>query len=208
MKAVSTTILKRIRAKQRGWVFTPKDFLDVASRASVDQTLSRLTKKGVIRRLDRGLFDYPKQHPILGTLSPSSDSIAQAITAKTGDIAYPSGATSANMLGLTTQIPAKPAYLTNGKSRTKTFSGRTITLKHARVPIMDKLPMKLNITLQALSYLGKDGIDTQTIIQCANRLSDNDVKTLSIASTAVPSWLADIILQIKQVKYGQIRTSL
>ena len=61
---------------------------------------------------------------------------------------------------------------------------------------------------QALSYLGKDGIDTQTIIQCANRLSDNDVKTLSIASTAVPSWLADIILQIKQVKYGQIRTSL
>lgn len=208
MKAVSSTIIKRIRAKQRGWVFTPKDFLDIASRTSVDKTLSRLAKKGIIRRLDRGLFDYPKQHPVLGTLAPSSDNIAQAITAKTGDKVCPSGATAANMLGLSTQISAKLVYLTNGKSRTKTYFGRTITLKHARVPIMDKLPMKINITLQALYYLGKDGIDTQTIIQCANRLSDNDIKTLSIASTAVPSWLADIILQIKQVKYGQIRTSL
>lgn len=124
MMTISDTILRRIRAKQRGWVFTPKDFLDVGSRAAVDQTLSRLAKSGVIRRLDRGLFDYPKKHPILGMLSPAADKVAQAITSKTGDKAMPSGAMAANMLGLSTQVSAKPVFVTNGKSRSKPLAGR------------------------------------------------------------------------------------
>ena len=205
MEKISDTILRRIRAKQRGWVFTPRDFLDVGSRAAVDQTLSRLTKSGVIRRLDRGLFDYPKKHPILGMLSPASDKVAQAITSKTGNKAMPSGAMAANMLGLSTQVSAKPVFVTNGKSISKSLAGRIITLKHARVPIIDNIPDTVNLALQALSYLGKDGIDHQTVVQCASRLADADVKYLTKASHQVPGWIADIILQIKMAKYGQIR---
>lgn len=51
MSTIATTIIKRIRAKQRGWVFTPKDFLDIGTRAAVDQTLSRLVQKGLKRLL-------------------------------------------------------------------------------------------------------------------------------------------------------------
>ena len=116
---VANTITRRIRAKGRGWVFTPKDFLDVGVRATVDQTLSRLARKDDIRRLDRGLYDYPKQHDKLGTLSPSAGDLAQALATKTGDKIFPSGATSANYLGLSTQVPARPVYLTNGSSKTK-----------------------------------------------------------------------------------------
>ncbi len=202
MNVIADTIIKRIRAKQRGWVFTPKDFLDVGSRAAVDQTLSRLAKKGVIRRLDRGMYDYPKQHPTLGTLSPSADNLAQAIGSKTGDIVFPSGAAAANFLGLSTQVPAKPVYLTNGATRTRKVSGRTITLKHARVPIMDRLSNTANYTLQALSYLGKDGIDDQTIQQCAKRLDDADMKGLGNATPQVPWWMANVIMKIQQAKYG------
>lgn len=200
MKIVSATIIKRIRAKQRGWVFTPRDFLDIGSRASINKALSRLAKKGLIRRLDRGLFEYPKQHPVLGILAPNSDSIAQAITAKTGDKAYPSGAMAANMLGLSSQVPTKTSYLTNGKSRTKIFSDRIIDVKHARVPIIDTLPLKINMTLQALSYLGKSGTDNQTIAQCASILNDQEIKDLSMAIPHIPSWMTGIVLQIKQAK--------
>lgn len=63
-------IKRRIIGKGRGAVFTPADFLDLGSRASVDQTLSRLTDQGVIRRLARGIYDYPKTSPRLGRLSP------------------------------------------------------------------------------------------------------------------------------------------
>jgi hypothetical protein len=202
MSAIATTIIKRIRAKQRSWVFTPKDFLDVGTRAAVDQTLSRLVKKGIIRRLGRGVYDFPKQHPALGMLSPNADDLAQVISAKTGDFVFSSGAVAANHLGLSTQVPAKATYLTNGQSRTKKVAGRTITLKHARVPIMDRLSDTANFTLQALSYLGKDSIDDQTILQCARRLNDRDVKGLSAAAAHVPAWMADIIYRIQQVKHG------
>lgn len=206
MDAISTTIAKRIRAKKRGWIFTPKDFLDVGTRAAVDQVLSRLTKKKVIRRLDRGVYDYPKQHPTLGALSPSADDLAQAVGAKTGDTVFPSGATAANFLGLSTQVPAKPVYLTNGQSRTKKVAGRTIVLKHARVPIMDRISSAANFTLQALSYLGKDSIDDQTVQQCAKRLNDKDMKSLTAAVSQVPGWMADVILKIQRLKSDRFTT--
>ncbi len=202
MNAIAATITKRIRAKQRGWVFTPKDFLDTGARATIDQTLSRLVKKGIIRRLDRGVYDFPKLHPTLGMLSPSADDLAQAISTQTGDMVFPSGATAANFLGLSTQVPAKPVYLTNGLSRTRKVAGRTIVLKHAKVPIMDRLSSKANFALQALSYLGKDNLDDQTILQCAKRLDDQDLKGLRNAVSQVPSWMADAIFKIQQVKYG------
>lgn len=202
MNAIAATITKRIRAKQRGWVFTPKDFLDVGTRATVDQTLSRLVKKGAIRRLGRGVYDFPKIHATLGMLSPSADDLAQAISVQTGDTVFPSGAAAANFLGLSTQVPAKPAYLTNGASRTKKIAGRTIVIKHAKVPILDRLSSKANFTLQALSYLGKDNIDDQTILHCAKRLNDQDLKGLNNAAAQVPGWMADAIHKMQQVRYG------
>lgn len=205
MNAVADTITRRIRAKGRGWVFTPKDFLDVGTRATVDQTLSRLVQKGSIRRLDRGLYDYPKQHGKLGTLSPGADDLAQAIAVKTGDRIFPSGAAAVNYLGLSTQVPARPVYLTNGASRTKKIAGRTITLKHARVPIMNSITDRANFVLQALSYLGQNNIDDMVIQQCADRLDNRDMKDLSASVARLPGWMADVILRIQQTRHGQLR---
>lgn len=204
MNAVAQTISRRIRAKGRGWVFTPKDFLDVGTRAAVDQTLSRLVRKGTIRRLDRGVYDYPKQHDKLGTLSPCVGDLAQVIAAKTGDNIFPSGAAAANYLGLSTQVPARPVYLTNGASRTKTVAGRTIILKHARVPIMNSVTDRANFVLQALSYLGQRHIDDQIIEQCAARLDNRDMKDLSASVARIPGWMADIIFKIQQTRHGQM----
>ena len=71
--SVPDRVMKRVRASGRGSVFTPSDFLTVAARSSVDQALSRLVKGGQLRRLARGLYDFPKLHPKLGALSPAPD---------------------------------------------------------------------------------------------------------------------------------------
>lgn len=205
MGTITGQIIRRIHAKRRGWVFTPKDFLDMGSRAAVDQVLSRLVKKDKIRRLDRGLYDFPKQHATLGVLSPNVDSIAQALATQYGDIAFPSGAMAANLLGLSTQVPAKPTYMTNGISRTKNVAGRIIIFKHARVPLMRRFPDRINYLLQALSYLGKDSIDNDVIQRCAKRLDLRDVNSLSQAAPQVPGWLADILQKIQSAHHGTIR---
>jgi len=116
---ITSNIKQRIIGKGRGAIFAPSDFLDIGSRASVDQALSRLADQGVIRRLTRGLYDYPKKSPRFGFLSPSADDIAKAVARKDGQILQPSPSMAANQLGLSIQVPSKPTYMTDGPTRTK-----------------------------------------------------------------------------------------
>ena len=202
MNNISDNILKRIRAQKRGWVFTPKDFIKLGSRAAIDQALSRLTAKGIIRRLDRGLYDYPKLHAKLGTLSPGMADLANAKASQTGDIVFASGAMAANTLGLSTQVPAKPIYATNGKSKIVTIAGRTIIYKHSRVPILDSISNNANLALQGLYYFGKNNITSDIISKCAKRLDSKDLQQLSKVKSQIPSWLADTILKIENASYA------
>jgi hypothetical protein len=202
MKSITDQIISRIKRRKPGWVFTPRDFLDVGSRAAVDQVLSRLVKQGMVRRLDRGIYDYPKQSTLLGTLSPNPDNIARAMAA--GDDVFPSGAMAANLLGLSTQVPAKPSYLTNAPTRTRRVAGQTIQLKRARVALLDNIPDHANLALQALSYLGRHNIDDQIISRCARVLTDKDMSGLHQAMGRIPGWMADTIHKIEQAKHGQI----
>lgn len=205
MSTVTQQIIKRIRAKKRGWVFAPKDFLDLGARATVDQALSRLARQGIIRRLDRGVYDFPKQHALLGTLSPDTNGLARAVGPKKTRLVFASGATAVNALGLSTQVPAKPTYMTNGPSRTKKVAGRTVVFQHAKIPLLDDVSDAANLTLQALAHLGKDNIDGSILRRCADTLTDRDVRGLVAHADQNPSWLTDIILKIKKAKDGQVR---
>jgi len=67
-QSINNKVLSRIYCKKRGWVFTPVNFLDLGSRAAIDQILGRLARSGTIRRLARGLYDYPRKHPDFGDI--------------------------------------------------------------------------------------------------------------------------------------------
>lgn len=202
MSAVADKIMKRVRGKGRGWVFTPKDLIDFGTRGSIDMALSRLVQSGAVRRIGRGLYDYPKIHSKLGVLSPDTDKLAQAVSAQSGNKVFASGASSANRLGLSTQIPAKPTYATNGPSRVKKVAGRSLALKHARAPLIAGATNRANAVLQALSYIGKDNIDADVIRNLAGQLNDRDMKTLSKSRPQIPGWMGDLVLKIDGVRHG------
>jgi hypothetical protein len=163
MPAVTEKIMKRVRGKGRGWAFTPKDFLDLGTRASIDMALTRLVQANQIRRIGRGLYDYPKLHDKLGELTPDADTIAQAVATQSGDKLSSSGAQAANRLGISTQVPAKTSYATSGQTRVKKVAGRTIALKRSRAPILDDASPDANAVLQLLAHVGKDKIDDDLI---------------------------------------------
>src|SRR5258706_10045184 len=104
MQGIENKVLKRIYGAGVGSVLSQDDFLDLGSRAAVDKALSRLAAKGTIRRLARGLYDYPKTHPQLGVLAPDPGAVARAIAGKFATRLQPSGAYAANLLGLSTQV--------------------------------------------------------------------------------------------------------
>lgn len=202
MTAMTDRIMKRVRGKGRGWVFTPKHFVDYGTRGSVDVALSRLVQAGDIRRIGRGLYDYPRQHARLGTLSPDIAQVADALSVQSGDKLAPSGAAAANDLGLSTQVPAKASYATSGRSRVTKTAGRSLNLRHSRAPILDSAPASVNALLQALTHLRKDAIDDDTIRRLADRIDDHDMKTLVSARAQMPGWMSDIVHKIGAARNG------
>jgi hypothetical protein len=202
MNSVSNQIMKRIRGKGRGWVFTPKDFVDLGTRASIDMALSRLASTGSIRRVGRGLYDYPIQHDKLGNLTPDPAKVAEAISKQTGDRVALSGASAANRLGLSTQVPSKISFATSGRSTTKRAAGRSFALKHSRAPVLDNAPDTANAVLQAIAHIGKDNLDSDRIRSFAMRIQEKDMRALRRARAQMPGWMSDAILKIERQRDG------
>jgi len=193
---ITSKIKQRIIGKGRGAIFAPLDFLDIGSRASVDQALSRLADQGVIRRLTRGLYDYPKKSPRFGYLSPSAGDIAKAVARKDNQVLQPSPAMAANQLGLSTQVPSKPTYMTDGPTRTKTVGRQVIQFRNASSKTLVGAGQKTGAVFQALRYVGKDRVDDQVIGKLARSLDDKDRVLLSKQSTHVPAWMHPVVQQI------------
>ena len=129
LKSIDSQILARIHGWGLGSVFVPSDFLDLGSREAVDLALHRLARKGTIRRLARGVYDLPKEHPVLGLLAPAADAVARTLAGRDRTRLQPAGAYAANILGLSEQVPAKAVFLTDGPSRTVKIGPTTIQLR-------------------------------------------------------------------------------
>lgn len=193
--SVSDRITRRARGIGRGGVFTPSDFLDVAARAAIDQALSRLVKRGKLRRLARGLYDFPKVHPKLGPLSPTPDDVAQALARETGSHVQISGARAANALGLTTQVPARSTYLTDGPSRRVVLGKRVVDLRHASPKHLIAPGSAAGTVVQALRHVGP--VRAADVIEVAGRqLSASDKKTLASSAISAPAWMRPTLVSI------------
>ena len=201
--SVPDRVMKRVRASGRGSVFTPSDFLTVAARSSVDQALSRLVKGGQLRRLARGLYDFPKLHPKLGALSPAPDDVAHALARETGSQVQISGARAANALGLSTQVPAQSTYLTDGPSRRVVLGKRVVDLRHASPKHLIAPGSPAGTVVQALRHVGP--VRAADVAQvAARRLSANDKKTLASTAVQAPAWMRPTLVSIAHAAVADI----
>ena len=197
-QSVDNKILSRIYGRHRGWVFTPITFLDLGRRAAVDQTLGRLTKSGAIRRLARGLYDYPAKHPDFGDLPPNYDRIAQALAGRDNLKIQPSGAYAANLLGLTEQVPAKIVFFTDGPNRKVQIYKQKIVLKRTTPKNMATAGRISGLVIQALRYLKQGNMDSTVIAKLKRRLSEDDKSTLMNDIRYAPAWIGNIFRKIQE----------
>lgn len=194
--AVEERILKRIRGKPVGWVFTPRHFLDFGSYGAVTLALKEVCDRGRIRRLARGLYDNPKIHPKLGTLAPTAEQIVQAICTREHTRVQPSGAYAANLLGLSTQVPAKIVFLTDGPSRRIEVGNRTIELKHRAPSTMVAAGKVTGLLVQALKYIGHRNFTDAHLVALQRALTPEQIKQLHKDIALTPAWMAKVIRQL------------
>lgn len=189
--------MARINRRGRGKIYTAKDFLDLGTRSAVDLTLWRLARAATVRRVGRGLYHFPRFSKTLGIeLSPDINEVVQALARQTGSRVVPSGAVAANWLGLSTQVPARPVYLTDGRTRQVKVGKTVVSVKHA--PPKD-LPLgnpTSAMVFQAIRYLGKDAVSDKAIVGLRARLSPAERRRLARDAHHITDWIAEVVWRV------------
>jgi len=191
------SIERRLQEHGRGYAFTRKDLLDLANSGTLGRILARIAKDGTIRRIDRGLFDYPRVNKKLGgQLSPDIDQVAEALARKFRWTIVPQGALAANHLGLSQQIPAKYVYLSDGPTKQIKVGNQTIRFQHARPKDLRADSVLSATIIQALRHIGRDAIDHDTIKRLARMLKAKDRKRLVDDTKYGADWIHQVAKQL------------
>ena len=200
MQPMRDQILGRIKRLGEGKAFSAKDFLDIASRGTIDMALGRLTRNGTIRRIRRGLYDMPRINEALGgKLSPDIDEAARALARRQRWKIVPEGAWAANLLGLSLQVPSKITYLTDGPNKEIQIGRRSIHFKHARPKVMAGPGTgKTALVVQALRYLGKDAVSEREIEALRSSLSPTEKRQLIKETQFGVEWINEVAKQIAE----------
>lgn len=198
MYSIENKVVAVIYGKKRGWVFTPADFVSLGNPRAIGGALTQLTRKGIIRRLARGLYDYPRQHPLLGPLAPSVDAIADALAGRNMTRLQPSGAYAANLLGLSEQMPMRILFLADGKTRRVRIGKMEIVLKRAMPRNLATAGRISGLVIQALRHLGQRHVSESTVQALRGRLSAKDKAQLLKDLRYAPAWIAKIMRGIAQ----------
>jgi hypothetical protein len=198
VQTIDSTIRSRIFGKGRGAVFIPNDFLDLGGRDAVDKALSRLTTQETIRRLARGLYEYPREHTELGTLSPDIQKVAKALAGKDRMRLQPAGAYATNLLGLSEQVPAKAVFLTDGPSRTVKIGRQEIQLRHTTPRNMAAAGRLSGLLMQAFRHLGREHITPQRMAHLKRTLPAKERKQLLKDLALAPVWMHSLFRDLAE----------
>lgn len=168
----------------------------LGTRAAVDQALSRLQRSGRIRRLTRGVYEFPKIHPRIGVLSPSPEGVAKAMAERTGSRITISGAKAANLLGLSTQVPMQNVFWMEGPSRTIRIGNQTVSLKHVAPSKMIGAGTEAGIVIQAVRSLGEKRVHEIPVHTLAKRLPGPVKRAVKRLTPTAPAWSQPVLNQI------------
>jgi hypothetical protein len=185
MERIASQIMKKAGTLAEGTILTPKALLNLGSRAGVDQALSRLARRGELLRVSRGVYVVPVTGRF-GKRPPSPEKVVEALTTQRREVVRPSAATAANALGLTTQVPVRPIYLTSGKSRNLRLGKLNVELKHA--PNWQLGQGHLGEVVRALVWAGRERAK-ETVATLASKMPSSEFEYIIQNSPNLPSWM-------------------
>ena len=198
MTSIEDRILNAIKAKGRGSIFFPSDFTSYGEVKAVGKSLERLTTKGKIIRLARGIYLYPKMYKALGLgiLMPPMEQIAETIARRDKARIEPTGIYALNKLGISTQVPMNIVYLTDGSSRKINLgNGRSIQFKYtAPKNLAFTNPLAMLVTF-ALKEIGKDNVSDDIARQLKNVLRKEQKEKVLADEALMPAWIRSFTRQ-------------
>jgi len=194
MQSIHSQIESEIKRKRRGKIFFASDFKKIGSNEAVRLTLFRLCEQGVIIRLSTGIYLYPKISKQIGIVYPSIEEIAKSIAKREKARLIPTGLYALNKLGLSTQVPMRVVFLTDGAPRVVKV-GKKATVKFKKT-VAKHLSFKGKITtliVFALKEIGKDKVTESQFERIKEALALEKKDNIIHDAALAPEWISKII---------------
>ncbi|GHU94954.1 hypothetical protein FACS1894156_3830 [Bacteroidia bacterium] len=203
MQSIKNQIETTIKKNGRGKIIFTKDFSLLGNEFVIRQSLSRLCKEGMILRLAGGTYLYPKISKLIGTVYPSVEEVVKQIAKREKSRIVPTGLYALNKIGLSTQVPMRFVFLTDGAARELTIAGVKVKFQKT---IAKNLAFKGKLTILvvfALKEIGKDNWQKNEL-QRINELLSHETKEIIIHDAHLaPNWIAQIMLNTLKIKNNE-----
>ncbi len=193
MDSIDDYIVEEIKKAQKGTIFFVEDFLHLGSAKAVAKALERLTDRDKISRVARGMYSYLETHKTFGAIKPSIEEIAKAIAKRDKARIVPTGILALNALGLSTQVPLKIVYLTDGSARIVKVGQRTIKFKKTSPKNLAAIGTISSLVIQALKEIGKDNVTDDEIKIVLKQLEKEVQHHLEHDIKLAPEWIRVIM---------------
>ena len=206
-QTIEEKVVVKIYGSGRGWSFSQKDFAGLGSRKAVDMALLRLTNKTTIRRVIRGIYDYPRYSELLDKeMGPDIHQVARALARKFGWRIQPSGPAAMNLIALSTQVPSQYLYQSDGPDRTYEIGRTSIRFKHGALKEAGFRHDESGLIVQALKALGQVHITADTIQTVRQWLPTEKRSRVLKDTERVTGWVFAAIKRICQEEAVPERT--
>lgn len=197
MKNISESVFYFIVGHGRGWAFSSHDLAGRFARQQIDNALSDLAQDGRIRRVVRGLYDYPRFSDLLQkTLSPDIDQVANAYARKFNWRIEVSGESALNLLGLSTQMPAQYVYLSDGPSKSYDVMGVPLSFKKSTLKDIGFKHRESTLIVQALKALGKELLSENVFAIIREQIDPKSYTKILRDTQGSTGWIYEAIKKI------------
>lgn len=193
MLSIDDLVITKFKKAGRGSLFFTEDFTRFGSAKAVSKALERLVDKGEISRVARGIYTRQKNDPLLGTIKPGAEAIAEAIRRRDKSRIMPTGTQALNALGLSTQVTMNVVYLTDGAARKISVGKRKIVFKKTSTKNLAAIGKISSLAIQAMKEIGKDHITENHIEIILKQLAMEDPKRLEHDIKLAPEWIRIIL---------------
>jgi hypothetical protein len=202
MKSVHQEVISRIGTLKPGSILFPTDFRGIGTDDAIKKALSRLVKDSMLERLAHGIYFVPKNHPTFGKLYPSLEEVAEAVAEHEHVRIRPAGAYALNKLGLSTQVPTRQVYITDGQARQIKVGKGGIKFKPTTPKKFGMKGPISSLVIQALEELKLSQITPEMVTRIRELLDketpENLMEDIKLASAKVNDMLINLYFKSRK----------
>jgi hypothetical protein len=190
---IEQKVFNKMKRAKPGTLFFIEQFSELAEQAAIRKALQRLKENEKIVRVAQGIYVIPKESELVGKIIPGAEEVIAAIAKKDQFRIVPTGIQAQHLLGLSTQVPMKLVYLTDGAPRTIHIGKQTINLKKTIPKNLIAKGEISGLVIQALKTIGKDKLEEKIETIILEQLKNEKPENILHDSKLAPAWIAAIL---------------